>query len=112
MKRLDVIFAACALLGTATAANASSYVVTLDQVGANVVATGSGQIDLTGLTSSQNAIVGSQIDPLSPDIFTGAGLSSAAGDARLYTGTISDRPTTEAAILAMLTLGAVTTSAL
>jgi hypothetical protein len=64
MKRLDVLFAACALLGTAAAANASSYVVTLDQVGANVVATGSGQIDLTGLTSG-NALVASQINPSS-----------------------------------------------
>jgi hypothetical protein len=42
---------ACALLlGATVGANASSYVVTIDQVGTSVVATGSGAIDLTGLT--------------------------------------------------------------
>jgi hypothetical protein len=42
---------ACALLLGATAgANASPYVVTIDQVGTSVVATGSGDIDTTGLT--------------------------------------------------------------
>jgi hypothetical protein len=40
---------ACALLVWSVATNASPYVVTLDEVGANVVATGSGSIDLTGL---------------------------------------------------------------
>jgi hypothetical protein len=43
------LIAACALLlGANVAAHASPFVVTIDQVGANVVATGSGQIDLTG----------------------------------------------------------------
>jgi hypothetical protein len=35
--------------GGTGAANASPYVLTLDQVGSNVVATRSGEIDLTGL---------------------------------------------------------------
>src|SRR6266550_4384680 len=38
------------LLAATVAANASPYVLTLDQVGSNVVATGSGEFDLTGLT--------------------------------------------------------------
>ena len=38
------------LLGATAAENASPYVVTLNEVGANVVATGSGEFDLTGLT--------------------------------------------------------------
>jgi hypothetical protein len=42
---------ACALLlGATVGANASPYVVMIDQVGTSVVATGSGAIDLTGLT--------------------------------------------------------------
>src|ERR1019366_6569898 len=44
------LIAACALLGSTVAANASSYIVTLEQVGSNVVATGSGSIDTTDLT--------------------------------------------------------------
>ena len=43
--------AACAMLG-ATVAKASPYLVTIEQVGTDVIATGSGQIDLTGLTLS------------------------------------------------------------
>jgi hypothetical protein len=44
------LMAACALLGSTVAANASPYVVTLDQIGSNVVATGSGQLNVTGLS--------------------------------------------------------------
>jgi hypothetical protein len=38
------------LLGATVAANASTYIVTIEQVGSDVVATGSGQLDLTSLT--------------------------------------------------------------
>jgi hypothetical protein len=48
MKLLPVI-TVCALLGVIATANANPYVVTLEEVGSNVVATGGGQIDLTGL---------------------------------------------------------------
>ena len=49
-KLASSVLAACALLiGGAAAANANPYVVTLEQVGPNVVATGSGAFDLTGL---------------------------------------------------------------
>jgi hypothetical protein len=54
ISKLSVALAAtCALLvGGNVAANASPvpYVVTIEQVGANVVATGTGEFDLTGLT--------------------------------------------------------------
>jgi hypothetical protein len=43
------IIVACALLGGPIAANASPYVVTLEETAPGVVATGSGAIDLTGL---------------------------------------------------------------
>jgi VPDSG-CTERM motif len=54
--------AATSLLIVGSAAQATPYVVTLQQVGSNVVATGTGAIDLTGLMmgsglSSQSAIV-------------------------------------------------------
>jgi hypothetical protein len=49
--QLKTIFVACALLiGGNNGASASPYVVTLEQVGPNVVATGSGQLDFAGLT--------------------------------------------------------------
>jgi hypothetical protein len=45
MKTLAVL-----LIALTTAAHAQAYTVTLDQVGSNVVANGSGAIDLTGLS--------------------------------------------------------------
>jgi hypothetical protein len=44
------------LLGATVAANASTYIVTIEEVGSDMVATGSGQLDLTNLTffSSQS----------------------------------------------------------
>ena len=48
-KISTTILVAFALLGATAAANADPYVVTLEEVGSDVVATGSGQIDLTGL---------------------------------------------------------------
>jgi hypothetical protein len=50
MSRQFMLIGACALFVSTAAANASPYVVTLDQVGLNVVATGTGNIDLTGLS--------------------------------------------------------------
>ena len=43
------LIAACALLGSTVAADAVPYIVTLEEIGSNVVATGKGDIDLTGL---------------------------------------------------------------
>jgi hypothetical protein len=42
-----------ARLAIPSSANASPYVVTLEKVGSNIVATGSGAIDATGLTLSE-----------------------------------------------------------
>jgi hypothetical protein len=77
----------CAV-GAAAVANASPYIVTLEEVGPNVVATGSGEIDLTGLTLGQ-ALVASQINPSSAYIFTGATVPPATSIAHVYTATIS-----------------------
>jgi len=49
----------------------ASYIVTLEQVGSNVVATGSGTIDLTGLTFSNSNSFLSGIVPNGAEISTG-----------------------------------------
>ena len=60
MKTLILAAIRCSLMFTAVAASlfsvqpAQAYTVTLQQVGSNVVATGSGAFDLTGLTFEQN----------------------------------------------------------
>jgi hypothetical protein len=81
-------FIAAALLRATVAANASPYVVTFAQVGTSVVATGSGNIDLAGLTLST----------LHPNFFAGinppqAGINLNQGSSvDEYTGTISGPP--------------------
>jgi hypothetical protein len=56
MKTLILAAIRCSLMFTAVAAlfiqSAQAYTVTLQQMGSNVVATGSGPINLTGLTSA------------------------------------------------------------
>ena len=49
MKVLPILTALFSVLCLTAGASASSYLVTVDQIGPNVVATGSGAIDLTGL---------------------------------------------------------------
>src|SRR5215467_2196119 len=65
-------------------AQAGGYTVTLQEVGPNVVATGSGVIDLTGLSLLGHAGTMTDIEPGNGGIFTG---TSAVPD--LYKGTIS-----------------------
>jgi hypothetical protein len=66
-------------------AQANSYVVTLEQVGSNVVATGSGAIDLTGLSFFVGPILESSgMQPVSGIIVTGS-----TGTGSLYVGPIS-----------------------
>jgi hypothetical protein len=66
------LIACMALLGSTLAANASPYVVTLEEVGSNVVATGAGQLDLTGLSITMSSYQGE--GGLEPDIgFVGVG---------------------------------------
>jgi hypothetical protein len=82
-----LVLALFILLGGTAAANASSYHVTLQQVGSDVVATGSGAIDLTGLVSSSTEAVfshgGLQADEGA--ISTGG----APGSIDIYVGSIS-----------------------
>src|SRR5437868_6952896 len=55
----------------------AGYVVTLDQVGSNVVATGTGPIDLTGLTLLPAGGIGNAVMfPSSGNIFAGTGSAS------------------------------------
>jgi hypothetical protein len=62
----------------------AGYTVTLQQVGPNVVATGSGAIDLTGLTFSQSGFTSPAIKPkLIPNI------NGVIGSAFIYTGPTS-----------------------
>ena len=49
----------------------AAYIVTLDQVGTNVVATGSGTIDLTGLNLANSNASGAFIVPSAGDIING-----------------------------------------
>ena len=84
MKRVSVLLGACALLVGLTVAGYAStitpYVVTVDQIGSNVVATGSGEFDLTGL-SFYGATAGPAI------IFPAYGIIQvAAGPGDSYTG--------------------------
>jgi hypothetical protein len=65
-------------------AQANSYVVTLEQVGPNVVATGSGAIDLTGLSFATNGAGGPVMTPSEAAILTGS-----SGPDILYRGPIS-----------------------
>jgi hypothetical protein len=81
------LIAACALLGSTVAANASPYVVTLEEVGSNVVATGSGAIDLTGLESLIQTTADSSISPCFADIYTGA--TPTFGNVTVYAGSPS-----------------------
>jgi hypothetical protein len=61
---------ACALVGSKEA-NADPYVVTIEQVGANVIATGSGAIDLSGLSIQFSASTNSVgVIPSVPQIIT------------------------------------------
>jgi len=59
------------MASAAAAASASPYVVTLEQVGSDVVATGSGRIDLRGLEITGSVAVHASIEPSLADILTG-----------------------------------------
>jgi hypothetical protein len=67
------ILALVSLLGLGITQSARAYSVTLEQVGSNVVATGSGPINLTGLTfaGSGQFSGGAFIQPIAAAIQTG-----------------------------------------
>jgi hypothetical protein len=75
--RASIAVACALLLGTAGAVSAAPltpYVVTIEQVGANVVATGSGEFNVTGLTSSESdSGLAANVDPVFGGITLGAG---------------------------------------
>src|SRR4051794_17234121 len=78
MKTLTLAAIRCSLMFTAVTASlfsvqlAQAYSVTLEQVGSNVVATGSGPINLTGLTFQGSVSTnGVGVLPLFGIIFTG-----------------------------------------
>jgi hypothetical protein len=73
---------AAMLIGLSAPSAQAGYVVDLTQVGSDVVATGSGPIDLTGLTFSGNTSVSSLVAPDAAIINTGT--NSAVEDT--YTG--------------------------
>ena len=64
MKTLILAAIRCSLMFTAVTASlfsvrpAQAYMVTLEQVGSNVVATGSGAVNLTGLTKASTLFGG------------------------------------------------------
>jgi PEP-CTERM motif len=64
----------------------AGYAVTLEQVGRNVVATGSGPIDLTGLTSAGPGLSGARVFPEGAEIITGPVGSEGLLRSDLYTG--------------------------
>jgi len=83
-KLLGLIASMALLVGATVGGHASPYVVTLDQVGANVVATGSGEFDLTGLTAGGTGEHGFTIvGPMNGVISTGV---SAPSNTDLYYG--------------------------
>jgi hypothetical protein len=82
---------AATLIGCGLAASPAwaGYIVTLDQVGPNVVATGSGALDLTGLSFTGNTVYPAAVDPSADIIQTGPTTSSVS----VYSVTFSG-PTT------------------
>lgn len=54
----------------------AAYVVTLEQEGPNVVATGSGTLDLAGLTQGHTTIVAAELEPAIATISTGPATST------------------------------------
>ena len=74
MKLLLTAAAGCAFFCAAATAQASTFTVTVDQVGLNVVATGSGTIDTNDLTIIPPGVhsTGAFIVPAAGDIITGS----------------------------------------
>ena len=85
--KLFGLLACTVLLGVTNAASASPYIVTLEQVGSNVIATGSGNIDLTGLTVEEEDSVNNigVSDPRVPLIAVGFSSNST-----IYSGSFSE----------------------
>jgi hypothetical protein len=63
LKILPALLGAAAILLLISSPAQAGYIVTLEQVGSNVVATGTGAIDLTGLSFNTNGLAGPGITP-------------------------------------------------
>ncbi len=81
------ILALVSLLGLGMTQSARAYLVTVDQVGANVVATGGGALDFSPLMFSDNVISNGQINPSGGTILTG--LQSTVNFEDIFTGSIT-----------------------
>jgi hypothetical protein len=68
------------MTSAAASPNASPYVVTLEQVGSDVVATGSGSIDLRGLEITGSVDVHASIEPYLAEILTGPAPSNVSAN--------------------------------
>jgi len=86
INRIAVAAFGVLLLGSGLIASPAQagYVVTLQEVGSDVVATGSGPIDLTGLTSAGPGGASASLFPAFGQIFTGG--TNLGGDVDLYDG--------------------------
>jgi hypothetical protein len=83
--RCSLMFAAVAALSFAQPAHA--YTITLEQVGSNVVATGSGAIDLTGLSFTGTDLLDNPlINPFIGFILTGASASTSSYTSLAFSG--------------------------
>jgi hypothetical protein len=69
---LALMSVAAASQGFSATANASTFTVTVSQVGSNVVATGSGSFDLDGLAAGASSTFSPLIDSSNGNILTGA----------------------------------------
>ena len=91
MKTLILAAIRCSLMFTAVTASlfsvrpAQAYTVTLQQIGANVVANGSGAINLTGLTFVRRGYRFRSADPRRCWGYN-HGATGSSGDVDLYTG--------------------------
>ena len=98
-----------ALLCCVGGAKASTYIVTMQEVGAGVVATGSGQIDLTGLTAIGTIGSSAGIRPVNADVVLGTpgladGYSGVSGPTNFGSGGIAFASTTSGPRVASLPL--------
>jgi hypothetical protein len=73
VTKTKLILSAAFLLAASVAANASPFVLTIGQVGSNVVVTGSGEFDLAGLTAEggTSTVVGGLVNPMLGWVETG-----------------------------------------
>jgi hypothetical protein len=85
-KLIGMALATASLLACAAAtdsARASTFVVNIDQIGPNVVATGSGSVDLTGLTFNNFAFLPGIVIPNVADLLVGP---ATLGNVDVYAG--------------------------